>query len=251
MSINYVFERIEKKYLLTKDDYQILFNALLSFIEPDQFFSSTVSSLYLDTPDQLIIRNSIDADNYKEKIRLRSYGPANDDTTVFLELKKKLNGIVYKRRVSMSLQDAELYIDKGIMPFHSQIISEIDYALRYYHNPKPKMFIACEREAWKSTDDPGLRFTFDKSIRYRSTNLSLGLGSNGIELIPEYYALMEIKIPGSMPLWLTHILCDLNIYPVSFSKYGSAYKLTNMKLGEIQSNLYNNSKGVLKNVINF
>ena len=115
MSINYVFERIEKKYLLTKDDYQILFNSLLSFIEPDQYFSSTVSSLYLDTPDQLIIRNSIDADNYKEKIRLRSYGPANDDTTVFLELKKKLNGIVYKRRVSMSLQDAELYIDKGIL----------------------------------------------------------------------------------------------------------------------------------------
>ncbi|MBQ6465678.1 MAG: VTC domain-containing protein [Oscillospiraceae bacterium] len=58
---------------------------------------STVTSLYLDTPDCRIIRNSIEAADYKEKLRLRSYGTASADSGVFLELKKKFGGVVYTR----------------------------------------------------------------------------------------------------------------------------------------------------------
>ena len=48
-------------------------------------------------------------------------------------------------------------------------------------------------------------------------------GSVGEAVIPEGMTLMEIKIPGVMPLWMAQILSDMQIYPTSFSKYGAYY----------------------------
>ena len=49
-------------------------------------------------------------------------------------------------------------------------------------------------------------------------------GPYGNRLLPDGYVLMELKIPEAAPLWLTEILNDLHIYPISFSKYGNAYR---------------------------
>ena len=129
---NHIFKRIEKKYLLTEAQYKALFARIGSHLKPDEFGRSTVISLYLDTPDHRLIRNSIEAVDYKEKLRLRSYGTAKAGSTVFLELKKKYDGVVYKRRASMTLEQAERYLNKGIKPFESQIMSEIDWAMNFY-----------------------------------------------------------------------------------------------------------------------
>ena len=50
-------------------------------------------SLYLDTPSWRLIRDSIHAGAYKEKLRLRSYGKPNPESLVFLEIKKKYKGV--------------------------------------------------------------------------------------------------------------------------------------------------------------
>ena len=141
------FKRIEKKYLLSEAQQEALFQKIGAHLKPDAFGRSTVLSLYLDTPDHRIIRNSIEAADYKEKLRLRSYGTARADSTVFLELKKKFGGVVYKRRAAMTLKEAERYLRRGIKPFESQIMSEIDWAMRLYGRPRGAMLIACEREA--------------------------------------------------------------------------------------------------------
>ena len=100
------FKRIEKKYLLSETRYEKLFRRIGSHLKPDEYGRSTVMSLYLDTPDRRMIRNSIEAADYKEKLRMRSYGTAAADSTVFLELKKKFGGVVYKRRAAMTLAEA-------------------------------------------------------------------------------------------------------------------------------------------------
>ena len=120
------FKRIEKKYLLSEIQYEALFRRIGSHLKPDEYGRSAVMSLYLDTPDYRIIRHSIEAADYKEKLRLRSYGTASADSTVFLELKKKFGGVVYKRRAAMTLTEAERYLRTGVKPFESQIMSEID-----------------------------------------------------------------------------------------------------------------------------
>ena len=217
------FKRIEKKYLLSEKQFDALFNRIGSHLKSDEYGRSTVMSLYLDTPDYRIIRNSIEAVDYKEKLRLRSYGTASADSKVFLELKKKYGGVVYKRRVAMTLIEAERYLQMGIKPFESQIMAEIDWAMKLYRRPKPAVMIACEREAWFDEEHPDLRLTFDRNIRYRENELRLSKGSAGIHLLPEQTVLLEIKTAGSMPLWLAEVLDREGILPGSFSKYGAAY----------------------------
>lgn len=225
-----IFKRIEKKYRLTQQQKDSLIKLIGDYLTPDSHGKSTICSLYLDTPDFLMIRNSIEAKEeskaYKEKLRLRSYGTPNAETKVFLEIKKKYKGVVYKRRVSMSLENAEIYIDSGLKPFDSQIMSEIDYTMNFYNHPKPSMLIAYEREAYYVKALPNLRLTFDSSVRYRETDLSLENGTEGTKIIPDGTFLLEIKTDGAMPLWLSHALDQCSIRPVSFSKYGTAYRET-------------------------
>jgi hypothetical protein len=226
MDATYVFKRIEKKYLLSEAQYNALFQRIGAHLKPDQFGRSTVLSLYLDTPDHRIIRSSMEAVDYKEKLRLRSYGTAGADSTVFLELKKKFGGVVYKRRAAMSLREAERYLQQGKAPYSSQIMAEIDWAMGLYGRPKGAMLIACEREAWFDEAHPDLRLTFDRNIRYRENELRLDRGSAGMHLLPRDTVLLEIKTAGSMPLWLADALDAENILPGSFSKYGAAYTRT-------------------------
>lgn len=217
------FKRYEKKYLLSPEKYAALRAKLEGFIEPDRFFSSTVCSIYYDSSDYNLIRQSIEKPVYKEKLRLRSYNVPKADSEVFVELKKKYKGIVYKRRVPMACSAAHKYLlGEAPAPERSQIINEIDWFLKT-NAVEPKVFIACEREAYVAKENRELRVTFDMNLRWRETELDLTKGSRGEPLTQEGWVLMELKIPGAMPLWLAHILSGLEIFPTSFSKYGTAY----------------------------
>lgn len=223
MPDTYIFQRVEKKYRLDGYKYDEISNIIKDKFVPDQYGVSTVCSLYLDTQSYLLIRNSIDAKAYKEKLRLRSYGVPNDASRVFLEIKKKLKGIVYKRRISMSYSEALDYLENGVKPTSSQIMNEIDYAMDLYSRPKGRVCILCEREAYFSKIDPELRITFDRNIRYRESS-SLDESDDGIPIIGSDECIMEIKTAGAMPTWLANALSETGIFPISFSKYATAYR---------------------------
>ena len=223
METIYIFKRIERKYFVDEKIKQKLLQMTKYQLHMDAYGKSTICSLYLDTPDHRIIRSSIDAGAYKEKLRLRSYGTPQSDSPVYLELKKKYQGVVYKRRVSLTLSDAKAYLAEGKRPCDSQIWREIDYAMRFYQWPRPAMFIAYEREAFTWADDPSFRITFDAAPRARDKALELERGSAGTALLPMGIALMEVKSSGAMPLAFSRVLNELSILPTSFSKYGTAY----------------------------
>ena len=217
------FRRVEKKYRLTPSQKDALLALIGPRLTPDAHGRNTICSLYLDTPDHLIIRNSIIARTYKEKLRLRSYGTPAMDDHVFLEIKKKYKGVIYKRREIMTLHDAMTYIEDGRKPCDSQIMREIDYAMRFYRSPKPMMLIAYERVAYFDAENPDLRITFDTNVRARDTDCRLENGAQGEYLLPEDVILMEIKTGGAMPVWLAQALSECGILPGRFSKYGTAY----------------------------
>lgn len=220
-----VFKRCEKKYLLSRDQYDALLSQLQEKMTQDVYGEHTICSLYFDTPEYDLIRTSIEKPVYKEKLRLRSYGVPSAEDQVFIELKKKYKGVVYKRRVAVSLKEAADYLFEGKRPSaDSHVISEIDWFQSMYH-VAPKVLIAYERCAWYGNEEPGLRVTFDRGIRFRETALDLAFGDWGQALLEEDRVLMEIKIPGAMPLWLSRLLSELKIYPTSFSKYGMCYKV--------------------------
>ncbi len=220
----YIFKRIEKKYFVSPEQIESLMNKIKDLVEPDKHGVSTICSLYLDTPDFLLIRNSIEAKTYKEKLRLRSYGTPENQDKVFLEIKKKFKGVVYKRRVSLPLCKAIKYIDTLEKPDDSQIMREIDYAMNFYNHPKPRMLISYKRMAYFAKDDENVRITFDSAVRYRTENLDLSDGDYGTKILPDDVIIMEIKTSGAMPLWLSKSLDECKIFPTSFSKYGTSYK---------------------------
>lgn len=223
MDIN-VFKRVEKKYLLSEDLYQKLFEKMNNYITVDIYDFSTICNIYFDTDDYLLVNRSIEKPIYKEKVRLRSYGIPKKNSKVFLEIKKKYKGVVGKRRVSAPLKEFYTYFDTGKYPnVDTQIMNEINYCFKFY-NLKPKVFLAYDRYSYKGKDDSNFRITFDKNIRSRTDNLYLENGDNGMLLLDKNCYIMEVKTLGAYPLWFARILSELNIYPTSFSKYGNVYK---------------------------
>lgn len=217
-----IFERHEKKYLLSQGQYGMLIKPLLEHIGEDEYGLHTVCSLYYDTDDYLLARRSLDKPAYKEKLRLRSYGAPSPEDTVYLELKKKLNGISYKRRVPMTLHDAMQCSYGATLEHSGQILDEIGWFIQRYHLT-PKVMLFYERIALYGADDSRLRITFDQNIRWRDERLNFADGDYGTRLLPPGEYLMEIKLPGAFPCWMSRLLSEQGIYPVSFSKYGKVY----------------------------
>ncbi|MDL2258130.1 polyphosphate polymerase domain-containing protein [Eubacteriales bacterium OttesenSCG-928-K08] len=223
---NMIFERHEKKFMVRPDQFAELTARLDHYMEQDQYGLHTISTVYFDTEDYSIIRHSLDKPSFKEKLRLRSYGTPGADTTVYLELKKKLHGVTYKRRMPMPLYQAREYLEQGIVPSpnvcNTQTFGEIDWFIKQVR-PSPKVLLSYDRIALYGKEDKQLRMTFDANVRWRDHHLDLGQGDYGNLLITPGIRLLEIKTLDALPLWLCRLLCELSIYPQSFSKYGAVY----------------------------
>ena len=219
-----VFKRKEVKYLLTEAQLAALRPALETHMEPDAFAHSSISNLYYDTPDFRMLRRSQEKPVYKEKLRLRSYGVPDEETQVFPEIKKKAEGIVYKRRVSMPYGDAIRYLSRRRPCEDGQIFQELNWMLISYGSLAPRIFLSYERDSWKGREEPSLRLTLDREILWRTEALDLRRGAWGEPLLEPNQVLMEVKISNAVPLWLAEALSENGIFPISFSKCGRAFE---------------------------
>ena len=196
-----IFKRTEKKYLLSAQQYRAFLAALEPFVKRDRYFESDIMSLYYDTPDYRLIRASI-------------------EKPVFLEIKRKYKGVVYKRRSVMPLSRAAGFPETTR---DTQIEKELAWCFDFYEGLAPQMLITYKRHAYTALSDPELRITFDSELLFRDYDLRLDKGIYGRKLLPHGERIMEIKIAGAIPLWLAGLLDELKIYPASYSKYGTAY----------------------------
>jgi len=217
------FRRYEQKYLLTPEQYGAVKRGMASYMKPDAHPVYTICNIYYDTENYDLIRASLEKPVYKEKLRLRSYGIPGNRDPAFAEIKKKFDGVVFKRRVAMQSMDASRWLSGKRSGDGTQISREIDWFLQFYR-PQPKVFLAYDREAFAAADGGELRITFDTDIRVRSNDLDLRFGDYAVPLLKTEQILMEIKSPGAAPLWLAPLLSAAGVFPTSFSKYGTYYK---------------------------
>lgn len=216
------FKRHEIKYLITINQYINLMNYLSDKVEKDVFYKSTIYNVYYDTDNFELIRKSIEKPIYKEKLRIRSYDKPTLDSSVYVELKKKYDHIVYKKREKIAYK----YIlnNSFLECVETQIDKEIKYFNDFYGGLTPKMFLSYEREAYYFKDDKQIRITFDTNIKYRTENVNLLPSISDIKLLPNNLVLMELKVPFSIPYDLAKYLSSEKIFKTPFSKYGTAYK---------------------------
>lgn len=225
MGCKFTFERQEIKYIISKKEKEDFLKEAILYLKQDEYGRFKVCNVYFDTSDYLIARRSIDKPLYKEKLRIRSYGMANQEDLVFLELKKKYDSIVYKRRIHLPCKDAFKMIASGCYyNIHNQIEQEIRYFCQLYGMLIPSVYLSYQREAYYAFDDPALRITFDDDILWRNYDFIFNKDNLGYEMLKDEYLLLEIKAERAMPVWLSRILSQNGIYPSSFSKYGNAYK---------------------------
>ncbi|WP_125116530.1 polyphosphate polymerase domain-containing protein [Agathobaculum sp. Marseille-P7918] len=225
MAYQTTFERYEIKYLLTAQQKQALLRAMQEHMQLDRFGRSTIRNIYYDTDTFRLIRRSLEKPTYKEKLRIRSYRQARPGDPVFVELKKKFQSVVYKRRLVLpEAQAMDSFRTGSALPVQSQIANEIEYFRAYYRTLRPAVFLSYEREAFYALDGSDFRVTFDENILYRCRDFSLGSPVYGTSLLACGQTLMEIKTSGGMPLWMTHTLTEHGVFHTSFSKYGAAYQ---------------------------
>lgn len=219
-----VFKRMEIKYLIEESQYKDLMVYLETIAQIDQYGLSKINNIYFDTPDYRLIRTSMEKPIYKEKLRLRTYGHTTSESNSFIEIKKKYDKVVYKRRIAEKYSDAYAYLTGNCTNIKdTQVSHEIEYFINTYEELRPTMKICYDRIAMVGINDSDFRVTFDKNIRWSTTNLDLRKESKGREVIAPNQYLMEIKVSRAFPLELSRKLSELGIFPASFSKYGRAY----------------------------
>ena len=219
-----VMQRVEWKFILSAEQTQFFCERLKGHMEPDAYGLTTISSLYYDTPDRQLIRTSIEKPDFKEKIRLRAYGPATDTTPVYLELKRKAFGIVYKRRVQATVPEVESFFSGTLnLDENGQIDRELTYFRNYYKKLVPACMILYDRVAYCEPNGD-LRLTIDYNPRYRNDALSFDYAPVGIPLLNPGETILEVKVQDTIPLWLVRILSEGKIRHGSISKYGEAYR---------------------------
>lgn len=224
MGAKLTFNRLEKKFLLTEKQFLRIKEEIDKRFDPDEYGETTICNLYYDTPDFILFTRSAEKPIYKEKLRLRTYGVPDNSSTGFIEVKKKFNGVVYKRRITMPLPDAVRFLrDEIDVDEPNQISKELKYLLQFYKNIAPRIYVSYDRSAFFCKEDRDFRITFDRNLTWRDYDLDLTKGSYGTLLTEPTQVLMEVKVPGAIPLWLVRLLGELKVYTRSFSKVGNAF----------------------------
>ena len=221
--IQYSFRRCELKYFLTPAQQAALLDRIEPQLYPDRYGRYGICNIYYDTPDWRLVRASIEKPVYKEKLRVRSYGVPQQLGPVFIEIKKKFDGVVYKRRITAAACAVDAFLaEPACSKPGAQIENEIHW-FQHRYRTVPRVFIGYDRTAFSGRENPNIRITFDTNMRWRTTQLDLRLGDGGAPLIYSDRILMEVKIPGAAPLWLSRALAEVHAVPASFSKYGACY----------------------------
>lgn len=235
-----VFKRHEAKYLITREQKDNFLRELKDELTHSRYYKSTIENVYLDTENDTLITKSIDKPNFKEKVRVRSYGVPRDEDKVFFEIKTKQktegrkNG--YKRRIELTLGEYKKWLSNEVgltelkqteddKNSDKQVAKELEYLCRHL-KLRPRIFIAYERESWEGMENTELRITFDENLRYRTEDLNL----DGKKECTRYFGddekniIMEIKAKHGLPLTIVKVMNRHKIYPQPFSKYGKIFE---------------------------
>ncbi len=233
-----VFKRYEKKFIMTRSQAEALLSIIRTHMTPDPYCIDgqgyLIRNIYWDTEDNDLIRQSVEKPPFKEKIRVRKYGTyENPQSKVYIEIKKKITGIVTKRRIAVTPEEAEDFLVRGNPPKRQdyeslQIIREIEYFLKI-HKVVPKVFISYDRLAFFDKANPEFRLTYDTNILTRRGHLDFEYGPYGEAIMDPEHVLMEVKVHDAMPLWFASALSELGIYLGSFSKYGKEFEILKRK----------------------
>ena len=226
--------RYELKYHVTESTAVAIARYVGHFLQMDRYSKLRrrgdypIVSLYLDSEDLQLCRESLKGLKNRYKLRIRSY---TDETEYprFLEIKRRLNTVIMKGRARVMDRDVSaLLAGLPLPPQEFKADVETINQFQLYMNcirARPAVLIRYIRQAFEGDSNNRVRVTFDRELAYKITNLpEVRFGGSGWQRNPFNIngVILEIKFTGHFPMWLSEMTKYFNLQSRSISKYASS-----------------------------
>lgn len=231
-------QRFECKYLVDPLVLPEMRAYLRPFVEPDRYARLRadgrypVSSLYLDSPDLLLYRQTRCGEKDRFKLRVRTY---DDDTShpAFAEVKRKVNSVVHKRRVVLKRADAQSLLmgrDRRALigGLSGRQRANASYFAQHmdFIRAQPVIRVQYLREAYEATSNEPVRVTMDSELRHAVTlGDDLGHETGSWVDTPASGLIVEIKFTERYPAWLAGFIRHFELRQRSVPKYNLSIEL--------------------------
>lgn len=223
------------KFVITREQREALTPELNSRMRPDENAGEDayypIVSLYYDNAERECYWEKVQGFPSRRKMRVRVYGSLDGRLapTIFVEIKHKCDGRGVKRRLRVPLDEA-YSICEGNPPqlplgmLDMRIVEEIhDMVIR--RKFRPCVAMRYDRQALADRDPQSdLRVTFDTGIAFRFDKLRPIPDDRDFTeyLLPDGYSVMEVKVTGAVPYWMTHLVGEHGCILQGHSKYNNA-----------------------------
>jgi hypothetical protein len=226
--------RYELKYIVTEIQAAAIAKYIGPFLEPDRYSKLQrggqypIVSLYLDSPELRLCKETLTGVKNRFKLRIRSYTD-EPDYPRFFEIKRRINRVIVKSRARVMDRDVAVLLRGRSLP--PQGFTTDEAALNQFQlyvaaiNAGPMVLIRYMRQAWESTSENRVRVTFDRDLFYKVTHEPyVRLGGSGWQRsnVTMGTSILEIKFTGSYPLWLARLVADFDLEVIAVSKYATS-----------------------------
>lgn len=226
-------QRFELKYRISKSIVPGIRDFVSSYLpydensvdKPDHAYPN--HTIYLDSNDLNLYWDVINSNKNRYKLRVRFYDN-NPQSPVFLEIKRRVNDAILKRRCAVR-RDAVPLLLSGHLPAPEHLLSDKPQHLgaaqefcRLMHDlhATPKTHVAYLREAWVSERDNSVRVTLDTDVcstPHFSGEITTHMGHYVMPFEPD--VILELKFTGRFPAWFRELVEVFGVMQCGAAKY--------------------------------
>ena len=232
--------RYELKYLISEAKAEAISEFVKPFVPLDRYSKLQphgfypIVSLYLDSPDLVLCRESLSGKKNRFKLRIRSYSDDQQYPT-FFEIKRRVSSVIMKSRAPVRHQDVAMLLQGRCLPHQDFRTNReaLDQFQLYVSSimAKPTILIRYMRKAYESDSENRVRITFDRELCYRVTNeprITLnGTGWQDNHLTIKG-VILEIKFTARYPQWLSRLVTTFDLNSRSISKFATSLQQASM-----------------------
>jgi SPX domain protein involved in polyphosphate accumulation len=228
--------RHELKYHISESKAEAIAQFIKPYLQLDRYCKLhrsgdyPIVSLYLDSNDMQLCRESLGGHKNRFKLRIRSYTD-EPDYPRFLEIKRRINTIIMKSRARVMHSDvptllAALHLPSQNYTADTETINQFQF---YMNNIKarPAVLVRYTRQAYEGGLENRVRVTFDRELAYHVTSLPEVRLAGGAWQRNSYTlggVILEVKFTAHYPVWLNRMVKCFNLRQQSISKYASSIK---------------------------
>ena len=226
--------RYEMKYLIDEIKAAGIVRYIRPFLPPDRYSKLQrngmypIVSLYLDSPEMQLCKESLTGQKNRFKLRVRSYTD-EPEYPQFFEIKRRINQVIMKSRARVTDADVPILLAGRSLPpqgysTDEKVLNQFRLYTALIH-AGPLVLIRYMRQAFEGTGEARVRVTFDRELCYKVTDEPhVRLGGSGWQhhTFTAVHTILEIKFTGRYPAWLTRLVREFELEVTPVSKFATS-----------------------------